>query len=257
MTWITANFPNLSEQVRNKVVAGTTTRVGGISAGDYAGLNIAAHVGDDSKNVAANRAILREQLSLPSEPYWLTQTHSKVAVEIPYQYRPHPSGDKDSMIDADAAFTKLARHVCAVMTADCLPLLIVDDAATEVAAIHAGWRGLADGVITSTVEAMNRPAKSLHVWLGPAIGPTSFEVGAEVKQTFVDLKPENEVAFLPAKPGKFLCDIYQLARLELKRLGVEHISGGEHCTVLNPELFYSYRRDGQTGRMASLIWLTE
>lgn len=255
MTWITANFPDLSEATRSKIAAGTTTRFGGISTDQYQGLNIAAHVGDSTKNVAANRAILRDQLSLPSEPYWLNQTHSTIAVEVPYQYRPHPAGNIDSMIEADAAYTRLINHVCVVMTADCLPLLIVDDEATEVAAIHAGWRGLAGGIIANTVESLNKPADKLHVWLGPAIGAKSFEVGEEVKQAFVERNIENEQAFIATKPEKFVCDIYQLAKIELAKLGVKHVSGGEHCTVLQTEQFYSYRRDGQTGRMASLIWL--
>lgn len=255
MTWITANFPDLSEQARSKIAAGTTTRVGGISVDEYQGLNIASHVGDSITNVAANRAILRDQLELPSEPYWLNQTHSTIAVELPYQYRAHPSGNIDSMIEADASYTHLINHVCVVMTADCLPLLIVDEEGTEVAAIHAGWRGLAGGIISNTIHELKNPADKLHVWLGPAIGAKSFEVGEEVKQAFVERDKENEHAFVATKPGKFVCDIYQLAKVELKKLGVTHISGGEHCTVLQSDEFYSYRRDGQTGRMASLIWL--
>lgn len=257
MTWITASFPHLTEQAKTRVVAGTTTRVGGVSQGNFAGLNVATHVSDDLKAVTTNRAILREQLGLPTEPYWLNQTHSTTVVEIPYQYRHHPANNKDSVIEADASFTKLDEHICTVMTADCLPLLIVNEQADEVAAIHAGWRGLANGIIANTIHAMTSSPQDLHVWLGPAIGANAFEVGPEVKAQFVAANKDNSKAFKQAKEDKFLCDIYKLARTELAKLGVQHISGGEHCTVNDEEHFYSYRRDGQTGRMASLIWLTK
>lgn len=257
MTWITANFPDLPEQAKARVVAGTTTRTDGVSVDCYAGLNLANHVGDEIKNVAANRAILRDQLALPSEPYWLNQTHSATVIEIPYQYRYNPSAGKDSILEADASYTKLVNHVCTVMTADCLPLLIVDEEATKVAAIHAGWRGLAQGIIQSTIDALAIQTDKLHVWLGPAIGPSTFEVGTEVKDAFVAKEPANIEAFVATSPNKFLCDIYQLAKQELSSLGIKHISGGEFCTVSDAQKFYSYRRDGQTGRMASLIWLND
>jgi len=255
MTWITANFPNLSESSSSKVVAGTTTRLGGVSQTPYTGLNLATHVDDDIKDVLTNRAILREQQALPNEPYWLNQTHSSTVIELPYQYRSYQDGENRAIIEADASFTKLKEHVCAVMTADCLPLLIVDDKAEKVAAIHAGWRGLADGIISTTITAMKTHPESLHVWLGPAIGPKAFEVGAEVREAFVKTNQENENAFVQTQENKYLCDIYKLATNELKALGISFISGGEHCTVTEADLFYSYRRDGQTGRMASLIWI--
>lgn len=255
MTWITASFPALSDEMNKRVVAGTTTRENGVSQGDYSGLNLATHVADDVKAVTTNRAILRELHKLPTEPYWLNQTHSTNVVELPYQYRHHPANNKDSVIEADAAFTKLANHVCAVMTADCLPLLMVNSKATEVAAVHAGWRGLANGIIAKTIESLSSDAAEIHVWLGPAIGPSAFKVGAEVKEQFVVANAQNEQAFTALKDGKYLCDIYSLARIELAAAGVKHVSGGELCTVNDSDRFYSYRRDGQTGRMASLIWL--
>lgn len=257
MIWITAKFPYLNESVKTRVVAGTTTRTGGVSQGNYTGLNLATHVSDELKAVTTNRAILREQLNLPTEPYWLNQTHSATAVALPYQYRYHPANNHDSVTEADASHTKLADHICTVMTADCLPLLIVNTDVTEVATIHAGWRGLVNDVIANLVESMSSPAAELHVWLGPAIGPESFEVGSEVKTQFVAKNPQHEQAFFPTKENKYLCDIYKLAKLELEKIGVKYISGGEHCTVKEKEHFYSYRRDGQTGRMASLIWLNK
>lgn len=255
MTWITANFPNLTEQAKKRVVAGTTTRLGGVSQGAYVGLNLATHVTDELIAVTTNRAILRDQLNLPSEPFWLNQTHSTSVIELPYQYRHHPANNKDSVIEADAAYTKLANHVCTVMTADCLPLLIVNSDATEVAAVHAGWRGLANGIVTNTIDSMASNPAELHVWLGPAIGAKAFEVGAEVKAQFVAKNEANMQAFSAVKEDKYLCDIFALARLELEAKGVNYVSGGDHCTVEDKALFYSYRRDGQTGRMASLIWL--
>ena len=204
MTWITASFPHLAELAKQRVVAGTTTRDGGVSKAQYEGLNIATHVTDDITSVITNRAILREQLNLPTEPYWLNQTHSTNVVEIPYQYRHHPANNKDSVIEADACFSKLENHVCAVMTADCLPLLLVNSTATEVAAIHAGWRGLANGIVSKTIDAMSSSAADMHVWLGPAIGPEAFEVGAEVKQQFIAQNSNNEQAFTASKEGKYL-----------------------------------------------------
>lgn len=257
MTWITANFPHLAEAAQKRVVAGTTTRLGGVSQGTYTGLNLATHVNDELKAVTTNRAIVREQFNLPSEPFWLNQTHSTEVIELPYQYRHHPATNKDSVIEADASFTKLANHVCAVMTADCLPLLIVNSDATEVAAIHAGWRGLVNGIVTNTIESMSSAPADLHVWLGPAIGAKAFEVGAEVQQQFVAKNKLNAKAFSSIKEDKYLCNIFALARLELEAKGVNYVSGGDHCTVEDKTLFYSYRRDGQTGRMASLIWLNK
>ena len=254
MTWITADFPNLPENVKQHLVAGTTTREGGVSIPPYASLNLATHVEDDMQDVQANRAILRDSLQLPSEPYWLNQTHSNIVIELPYQYRSAQNSKAISIIEADAAFTARPNHICCVMTADCLPVLIVDESGKKVAAVHCGWRGLANGVLINTLAALEVEGKNLHVWLGPAIGPEKFEVGAEVKQEFVSLTSKNSDCFAAQDNGKYLCDIYKLARLQLKDFGVVHISGGNYCTVKQEDKFFSYRRNGQTGRMASMIW---
>jgi len=231
-----------------------TTRDGGVSVGAYATLNLGDHVGDDPVAVARNRVLLRA--SLPSEPVWLKQVHGNSVA------------DADRTVgvpDADAALARQPGKVCAVMTADCLPLLFCDEAGTVVAAAHAGWRGLAGGVVEATVKAMNVAPERLLVWLGPAIGPQAFEVGEEVRQKFMTHDPEAVKAFVPS-PGlrtqhsalstqKWLADIYLLARQRLAALGVKRVYGGTLCTYTDAERFYSYRRDQATGRMASLIWL--
>jgi YfiH family protein len=223
-----------------------TTREGGVSLAPWSGLNLGDHVGDDPAHVAANRARLRQQL--PAEPGWLRQVHSVRAVEIGLE--PNP--------EADAAFTSQTGQVCAVLTADCLPVLFCDRAGSVVAAAHAGWRGLAGGVLEATVAAMQVQSGEVLAWMGAAIGPQAFEVGDDVRQAFVGPHPEAAAAFLPHPervPGKWLADIYQLARIRLQRAGVQAIYGGGRCTYQEAETFYSYRRDGVTGRMASLIWL--
>lgn len=231
-----------------------TTRDGGVSLGAYASLNLGDHVGDDPVVVARNRALLRA--TLPGDPVWLKQVHGNIVA------------DADRTVgvpEADAALARQPGKVCAVMTADCLPLLLCDEAGTVVAAAHAGWRGLAGGVTEATVQAMNVAPERLLVWLGPAIGPQAFEVGEEVRQVFMAHDPEAAKAFVPS-PGlstqdsvfstpKWLADIYLLARQRLALLGVKRVYGGGLCTFTDAERFYSYRRDRATGRMASLIWL--
>jgi YfiH family protein len=222
-----------------------TTREGGVSDAPWDSFNLGDHVGDDPGHVAANRARLRQQL--PAEPGWLKQVHSATVVEA-----------GAGLAEADAAFTRQAGRVCAVLTADCLPVLFCDRAGSVVAAAHAGWRGLAGGVLEATVKAMQVPPGEVLAWLGAAIGPQAFEVGDEVRQAFVTQHPEAAVAFLPhpaSAPGKWLADIYQLARIRLNHVGVHAIYGGGRCTFNEAESFYSYRRDGVTGRMAALIWL--
>lgn len=226
----------------------STTRGGGHSGGVYASFNLATHVGDQPAAVAANRSRLAEHVHTP--PRWLTQIHGTRCVEV------HQAADDT---EADASCARHAGRACAVLTADCLPLLLCDTAGTVVAAAHAGWRGLAAGVIEATVTAMAVPAPQLLAWLGPAIGPTAFEVGDEVRAAFVVHDAHAAAAFLPCGGGhvggKWLCDLYALARLRLARLGVTQVYGGEACTFSEPERFFSYRRDGVTGRMATLIWL--
>jgi len=224
----------------------TTTRRGGVSEIPYASLNLAAHVGDLEVRVAQNRQLLQEQLGLPQPPQWMNQVHGTEVLSA----RQSVAG-----CEGDAIFSDQPGRVCAVMTADCLPLLICNRSGSEVAALHAGWRGLADGVIESTVAQLQSGADELLVWLGPAIGPAAFEVGEEVRDTFIATHSAAAAAFTRSPAGRWLADIYQLARLRLLLLGVENIYGGDRCTFSEPEQFFSYRRDGVTGRMASLIWI--
>jgi YfiH family protein len=220
-----------------------TTRASGVSQPPWASLNLGDHVGDDPNHVAANRARLRE--SLPAEPGWLRQVHSARVVEL----------GRDTHPEADAAFTRARGQVCAVLTADCLPVLFCDRAGSVVAAAHAGWRGLANGVLEATVAAMQVPPGEILAWMGAAIGPQAFEVGEEVREAFVARHPEAAAAFAPHAPGKWLADIYALARIRLGSVGVRAVHGGGRCTFGEAETFYSYRRDGVTGRMAALVWL--
>lgn len=232
-----------------RVHALTTTRCGGVSRGAYQGLNLASHVADEPAQVVRNRELLASALSLPAEPLWLNQIHSTRVLAAPAL-----SLDSAGDLTADAAWSDQPGRVCAVLTADCLPLLFCDRAATRVASSHAGWRGLLAGVIRSTVAALG-PADQLMVWLGPAIGAEAFEVGAEVFTAFRDKHPDYAQAFRQTDTRHWLCDVYALARIELQQLGLSHIYGGGLCTLSDARRFYSYRRDGVTGRMASLIWL--
>ncbi len=226
------------------VAALATTRRGGVSRDGFASLNLGDHVGDDPAAVAANRALLRRQL--PADPVWLTQVHGNRCVH---------AEEARSGVEADACVAHAPGLVCAVMTADCLPVLLCDRDGSAVGVAHAGWRGLAAGVIESTVEALDRPADRLLAWLGPAIGPASFEVGDEVRAAFVTADPAAAEAFVARSRGKWLCDIYRLARQRLAACGVMSVGGGGFCTVAERERFFSYRRDGRTGRMATLVWL--
>jgi len=221
----------------------STTRTGGVSAAPFAALNLGDHVGDDMAFVNANRALLRQHL--PAEPLWLKQVHGRFVAD---------AGCATANTEADAAVAHSKNVVCAIMTADCLPVLFCDRAGTAVGAAHAGWRGLADGVLEATVAAMRVEADEILAWFGPAIGPTAFEVGGEVRATFIQHDPQHASAFAP-HGEKWLCDLYLLARQRLNRIGVTAIYGGDRCTHSEPEHFFSYRRDGQTGRMASLIWM--
>ena len=226
----------------------TTLRTGGYSSGPYTGFNLAAHTGDDAATVLSNRALLREHFSLPAEPVWLQQVHSNRIV----------AADPDKIGDeADGSWTSRAGRVCVVMTADCLPVLICNRQGSKVAAAHAGWRGLHAGVVTNAIRRLESDPAELMVWLGPAIGSREFEVGAEVFRAFTDRNAENTSAFRRTDDQHWLCDLYQLARIELSSLGLTSVFGGNECTFTDEQRFYSYRRDGDTGRMASLIWLDE
>ncbi|MCX7628609.1 MAG: peptidoglycan editing factor PgeF [Methylophilaceae bacterium] len=220
-----------------------TTRQGGFSRPPYDSLNLADHVGDDAQAVARNRQLI--EALLPAQPVWLEQVHGTGVV------RAESAGGRPV---ADACVTARKGKVCAVMTADCLPVLLCDRAGTVVGAAHAGWRGLVEGVIEATVGAMQVAPQHLLAWLGPAIGPQAFEVGPEVRERFMAHDPQAQQAFRP-HGQKFLADLYLLARQRLLAMGVTEIHGGAFCTYQDSERFFSHRRDGKTGRMATLIWM--
>ncbi len=233
-------FPNWNAPPN--VHAVMTTRVGGFSKSPFDSFNLATHVDDNLDTVLENRRLLKTELNLPTEPFWLEQIHSNTVVETqPNLILPQ----------ADASFSTRKNGVCVIMTADCLPVLMCSNEGEKIAAIHAGWRGLANGIISNTVAALK--TKDLMVWLGAAIGAERFEVGDDVRDTFLKKSPDYSIAFKVHKNG-WLADIYQLARIELAHLGITAVFGGEFCTVTDEEKFYSYRRDKQTGRMATLIW---
>lgn len=255
--WLIPHWPGLPDNVGVL----STTRRGGVSPAPYddgmggGGLNLGTHVGDQPHKVAQNRAILCE--NLPHEPVWLSQVHGTAVANVA-DVRPQ------EVPEADASLSTVPGRVCVIMTADCLPVLFADKEGKTVAAAHAGWRGLASGVLERTVEAMRAAgAGELTVWMGPAIGAYQFEVGPDVMQAFLNGAVDDsgvrhvKAAFstIDGKPGKYLCDIYGLARYLLHRAGVASVHGGEFCTVSNSGRFYSYRRDGVTGRQATLIWL--
>ncbi len=234
-----------------------SVRAGGVSVGSYGdmsgrdGMNLGLHVGDRAEDVQRNRMLLQtlQQEPLPAEPAWLTQVHGNLVID---------AAQATNAPQADASFTTQRGVVCAIMTADCLPVLFADASGRAVGAAHAGWRGLAGGVLENTVMRMREAgADNLHAWLGPAIGPARFEVGEDVLQAFVQKDAGMRQAFhaIDGNPGKYLADIYQLARLALAQVGVTRVTGGDCCTMSDAERFYSYRRDGVTGRMAALIWL--
>ncbi|HET7203259.1 MAG TPA: peptidoglycan editing factor PgeF [Steroidobacteraceae bacterium] len=243
--WLLPDWRGAPADVR----ALSTRRAGGVSRGAYASLNLAQHVGDDPAAVDANRAILRRSAGLPSEPLWLSQVHG---VDVVRHTGAMPS--VPPRVDAAVAF---ARHrVCVVMTADCLPVVLVDRAGTRIGVAHAGWRGLAGGVLEATVAALRCAPSDLVAWLGPAIAQPAFEVGLEVRDAFVEKDPAHATAFVPNAAGRLQADLYELARQTLARTGVTCISGGGRCTSAEPDEFYSFRRDGgRTGRMATLAWL--
>jgi YfiH family protein len=244
--WIEAAWP-----APPRIRAGCTTREGGLSAPPYARLNLASHVGDSKTNVLANRQRLVEALALPSEPVWLNQVHGNRVINL--------EGEgvvaAISRLEADGSSTSTPGVVCAVLTADCLPLLLCDRTGTRVAALHCGWRGLARGIIDAGLEAMQCPPTEILAWLDPAIGPSAYEVDEQVLTAFQAHEPGLTAAFTPTRPGHWRLDLYQSARILLRRQGVEAIYGGVHCTCHESRFFYSHRRDGVTGRMASLIWI--
>ncbi|RFA31309.1 hypothetical protein CAI21_01365 [Alkalilimnicola ehrlichii] len=238
-SFIAADWP-----APTNIKAGVTTRVGGASLPPLASFNLGINVEDDPVCLAENRRRLRERLRLPQEPAWLRQVHGTRVV---------PAADGEA--EADGSWADRPGIVCAVLTADCLPVLLCDDAGERVAALHAGWRGLAAGIIEQGVAALQTAPATLMAWLGPAIGPAVFEVGGEVRAAFLRQSPAAAECFVPAdREGHWYADLYGLARERLQRLGIDRVYGGGFCTYRQKDMFYSYRRDGRTGRMASLIW---
>ncbi len=239
--WMTPNWPAPAT-----VSAVSTTRRGGVSTPPYESLNLGSSVADASEHVDENRRQLQQQAGMPRQPLWLQQVHGRQVVAA------HEAADG---VEADAAWTDRPGVPCAVLTADCLPVLFCDRAGTRVAAAHAGWRGLAGGVLEATVDSLAVDSAEVMAWLGPAIGPDAFEVGEEVRQRFLALDPGASSAFRPSPDGRWLADLYRLARRRLNGLGVKDVRGGGLCTYTDSQRFFSYRRDGETGRMATVIWL--
>lgn len=239
--WLVPDWPQPAG-----VSALNTTRLGGVSLPPYDALNLGNHVGDNPRAVEENRRRLQAQGQLPSMPYWLQQVHGTRVLTL--------TGEPPQNLQADAVYTRTRGQVCAVMTADCLPVLFCSASGDEVAAAHAGWRGLCAGVLEATVAHFQASPANIFAWLGPAIGPAKFEVGEDVRQAFIAQDAAAAAAFT-VKGDKYLADIYHLARQRLHRAGISMIYGGERCTVSESEIFFSYRRSGVTGRLASLIWL--
>jgi len=233
----------------SRVRAFSTTRQGGFSEGCYASFNLADHVNDVADRVRQNRTLLSQAFDLPAEPVWLQQVHGNRVV--------HAAAGDSSSPEADAAWTSSKGVVCAVLTADCLPVFFTDLKGSRVAVAHGGWRGLLNGVLAATLSAAGIMPQQCLAWLGPAIGPDAFEVGEDVRQAFIEKHPDNSGAFRQKDESHWLCDLYRLARMELEQQGVKQVYGGGLCTFSDSHRFYSYRRDGDTGRMASLIWLSE
>ena len=236
--WITPDWP-----VAEHIHAASTLRTGGVSLAEFSSLNPAEHVNDRPEHVLENRQYIRNMLVLPAEPAWLKQTHSTQVV---------CAEQVVASTEADASYTTKKNVVCTVLTADCLPVLLCDQQGTTIAAIHGGWRGLLNGIIENALVKM--PNTEILAWLGPAIGAQCFQVGDDVRNAFITKSGQFSSAFKQQEKGKYLADIYQIARILLNNAGVTQIYGGDFCTVTDRERFFSYRRDGQTGRMATLIW---
>jgi len=231
-----------------------TSATGSISATGmqkYPSFNLALHVNDHHAQVARNRALLAEHLQLPNAPVWLNQVHGTTVVDLDRKITP------TTLPKADGSYTRHANQICVIMSADCLPILLTDTQGTQVAALHAGWRGLASGIIENLLKKWPSPLNRVIAWLGPAIGPASFEVGAEVRQAFITQDSDAKKAFHPSHNEKWLANLYLLAKQRLKSRGINHIYGGDYCTFNESSRFFSYRREGQTGRMASLIWKSD
>lgn len=235
--------PNIKAAVTTRCIPGEQQKP---IVSPYDGFNLATHVGDSAEKIATNRRLLEKVLGLSCSPCWLDQRHTSRIVNV----HDFPQGAQ-----ADASFAIRPGPACIVQTADCLPVLFCDKKGTRVAAAHVGWRGLADGILEATVDSLQLKPEDLLIWLGPAIGPEAYEVDRPVYDAFINRNPEAEQAFGPSRPGHWYTNLYTLARLRLGACGIKVIYGGGFCTHSNPELFYSYRRNPVTGRMASLVWL--
>lgn len=246
ISFITPNWP-----APKNVKALQTTRLGGVSVAPYSNLNLGAHVQDDPMAVAKNRQLLSPYL--PSEPVWVNQVHGVDVID---------AATSTCLQNADASLTTKPNVVCVTMTADCLPLLLCDKRGTVVAAVHAGWRGLCDGVIEAAVNKMQVSPSDVLVWLGPAIGPDAFEVGSDVREQFIEKDSQAALAFKSINnqdsKGKWLCNLYLIAQQRLNNIGVTQVYGAsvneDFCTYTDEARFFSFRRDNVTGRMASMIW---
>ncbi|MGH8293267.1 MAG: peptidoglycan editing factor PgeF [Gammaproteobacteria bacterium] len=249
--WITPDW-----RAPANVRALSTTRNSGVSRGPYASFNLGMHVGDDPRAVAENRLQLRAELNLPREPHWLAQAHGASVLALEDRVGNQVADAPRNSPTADGAITRVPGLACVILTADCLPVLLCDRAGTIVAAAHGGWRGLAAGILENTLAAMHVPPAEVLAWLGPAIGPEAYEVGDEVHAALTKGHSEADQAFEPRAAGKWWCDLYLIASQRLRRMGVTHVYGGGFCTYSERERFFSYRRDGECGRMATLIWLS-
>lgn len=234
-------------QVSAKVRGITTFRSGGVSAAPYQSLNLGLHVGDEPAAVLANRRLLEQQLSLPTTPRWLNQTHGTDIITVTEQ-------EFTYLPEADASYTQTVGQVLAIMTADCLPLFIASADGTEIALVHCGWRSVANGIIERTLQHFQSSTSNLHAWLGPAIGPHHFTVGSDVNKAMELLSVNYECHFKPFN-DRWLLNLFSLISSDLKRLGMKNVSSSNACTVEHEQHYFSYRRDGLTGRMVSLLWL--
>jgi len=242
VSWIPADWP-----VSDKVVAGTTLRTGGVSQGEFDSLNLAAHVGDDPALVDENRRRLRNECALPSEPAWLKQVHGTEVIVAP---------PASARMEADAIVTRDPGLVCGILTADCLPVVLASEDGTEIAAAHAGWRGLCAGILEATVATMNARPGQILAWFGPAISQPAFEVGSEVRQRFLDQGRAAADYFSENDNGRWQADLYGLAASRLRGCGVARVFGGGLCTHTDQGRFFSYRREGCCGRMATFIYMS-
>lgn len=239
-------------QAPSNIKAFTTTRLGGTSTKPFDSFNLGLSVGEDRDTAIRNRSHLTQSLKLPEPPRWVSQTHSTIVQDV---------SQMEAICEADATFTTETNQVCAILTADCLPILLTNQQGSFVAAIHAGWRGLLNGILENTLQASSHVDDSTIAWLAPAISQKAFEVGPEVKEAFLDSDPDNVAFFINSqRPNHFFADLFGIARNKLEKFGLpkHHISGGDYCTYSDIKHFYSYRRDGKnSGRQATLIWIND